>query len=106
MPGDDRYGTRILHGDNEYRVEGLIGLAGWHPPLTDAETALLRVTLAQAGEHDLGGFMEREPALRAGRCTRSGRSLWATVADRGDNPHRLSHPAGRLLLPLLARLGV
>ncbi len=46
----ERYGDRILHGDAEYHVEGLIRLAGWRYELTDEQGAELRLAAAQAGE--------------------------------------------------------
>jgi hypothetical protein len=53
----ERYGDRILHGDAEYRAEGLIRLAGWRHDLTDAEARELRCALAIVGEDDRAGFV-------------------------------------------------
>lgn len=42
----DRYGERILHGEAEFNVEGLIRLAGWSADLSPAETVRMRYLVA------------------------------------------------------------
>lgn len=64
----ERYGDRILHGDAEYRVEGLIRLAGWRYELTPEQAAELRLAAAQAGE-------SRDGFLKAVRKFRTIRDL-------------------------------
>jgi len=44
----ERFGDRILHGDAEFNVEGLIRLAGWRHELTAEEALRLRLNLANA----------------------------------------------------------
>ena len=53
----ERYGDRILHGEAEYRVEGLIGLAGWSHDLPPDDAARLRYVLAKSGEADRKRFL-------------------------------------------------
>ena len=53
----ERYGDRILHGDAEFRVEGLIRLAGWRHELTAEEGTRLRYVLAKTGEADRERFL-------------------------------------------------
>jgi hypothetical protein len=59
----ESYGDRILHGDAEFRAEGLIRLAGWSSELNAEEARRLRLTLATTGEHDRDAFLK---ALVAG----------------------------------------
>lgn len=54
----ERYGDRILHGDAEFRAEGLIRLAGWRDDLTADQATRLRLVLAKVGEHDRRGFID------------------------------------------------
>jgi hypothetical protein len=53
----ERYGDRILHGDAEFRAEGLIRLAGWRYELTTEEATRLRYVLAKSGEADRERFL-------------------------------------------------
>lgn len=53
----ERYGDRILHGDAEFRAEGLIRLAGWNDELSQEEAQRLRWVLARAGETDRASFV-------------------------------------------------
>jgi hypothetical protein len=53
----ERYGDRILHGDAEFRAEGLIRLAGWSYELPPEEATRLRYVLAKSGEADRGKFL-------------------------------------------------
>jgi hypothetical protein len=53
----DRYGERILHGEAEFNVEGLIRLAGWSYELTPAEVTRLRYVLAKVGHTDRQRFL-------------------------------------------------
>ncbi len=53
----ERYGDRILHGEAEYRVEGLIRLAGWSHDLPPDDAARLRYVLAKSGEADRKRFL-------------------------------------------------
>jgi hypothetical protein len=60
----DLYGDRILHGDAEFRVEGLIRLAGWRHELTAEGAAQLRLGLTKSGSSDRDAFLRE--VLRAG----------------------------------------
>lgn len=53
----ERYGDRILHGDAEFRVEGLIRLAGWSHDLPPEQATRLRYVLARSGEADRSRFL-------------------------------------------------
>jgi hypothetical protein len=53
----ERYGDRILHGDAEFRAEGLIRLAGWSGELTPEQATRLRYVLAKSGEADRRRFL-------------------------------------------------
>ncbi len=53
----ERYGDRILHGDAEFRAEGLIRLAGWRHDLSGEEAIRLRYELAKSGESDRERFL-------------------------------------------------
>ena len=53
----ERYGDRILHGDAEFRAEGLIRLAGWTYELTTEETTRLRFAVAKVGHIDRDRFL-------------------------------------------------
>lgn len=55
----ERYGDRILHGDAEFRAEGLIRLAGWSYELTPEDAKELRYALASSGERDLKTFLTK-----------------------------------------------
>jgi hypothetical protein len=54
----ERYGDRILHGDAEFRVEGLMRLAGWRSELTEDASTRLRYALARSGEIDRERFLD------------------------------------------------
>lgn len=71
----ERYGDRILHGDAEYRVEGLIRLAGWNYELTPDQAAELRLTAARIGE-------SRESFLKMLRKSPTGRDLLGISPNR------------------------
>ena len=64
----ERYGDRILHGDAEYRAEGLIRLAGWSYELTPEQAAELRLVAARVGD-------SRDGFVKALRKSRTGRQL-------------------------------
>lgn len=51
------YGERILHGDAEFSVEGLIRLAGWRHDLTAMQASTLRLILSKVGEGSCGEFL-------------------------------------------------
>jgi hypothetical protein len=68
----ERYGDRILHGDAEYRVEGLIRLAGWSYELSPEQAAELRLVAARAGE-------SRDDFVEALRRSRMGEGLLGAV---------------------------
>jgi hypothetical protein len=53
----ERYGDRILHGDAEFRVEGLIRLAGWSYELSPTEATRLRYVLARSGDESRASFL-------------------------------------------------
>jgi len=53
----DHYGERILHGEAEFNVEGLIRLAGWSYELSHEEATRLRYLLAKAGEGNRDRFL-------------------------------------------------
>jgi hypothetical protein len=52
----EQYGQRIMHGDAEFRAEGLIRLAGWTSEVTPHEATTLRMLLASVQEHDCVAF--------------------------------------------------
>ncbi len=47
----ESYGDRILHGEAEYRVEGLIRLAGWRYEFTPEQAVEIRLAIAASGEN-------------------------------------------------------
>ena len=53
----EQYGDRILHGDAEFRAEGLIRLAGWRHDLSAQEATRLRYVVAKSGEADRERFL-------------------------------------------------
>lgn len=69
----ERYGDRILHGDAEYRVEGLIRLAGWSYELGPEQAAELRLVAARAGEQR-NGFVDALRKSPTGRALIEGRT--------------------------------
>jgi hypothetical protein len=78
----DEFGSRILHGDIEYAAERLIRLAGWHPPMTDEESQLLRLTLARGSAADRNSFLKR---LRASSSGRELQAKWRRWMDEFAN---------------------
>jgi hypothetical protein len=54
----ENYGERILQGDTEWRVEGLIRLAGWRGGVRDEESMRLRLIIAKSGIDDLRSFID------------------------------------------------
>jgi len=54
----ERYGDRILHGDAEFRAEGLIHLAGWSYEFTPEEATELRYVIAKTGGGDRERFLD------------------------------------------------
>jgi hypothetical protein len=52
----ERYGERIIQGETEWQVEGLIRLAGWRNGVTDDEGRRLRLILAASGFDDWTAF--------------------------------------------------
>ena len=60
----DHYGERILHGDAEFRAEGLIRLAGWSYELTPEEATRLRFLLAKVGETNRDRFLREAKKAR------------------------------------------
>lgn len=69
----ERYGDRILHGDAEYRVEGLIRLAGWSYEISPAQAAELRLVAARTGEQR-NGFVDALRKSPTGRALIEGRT--------------------------------
>jgi hypothetical protein len=59
----ERFGDRILHGDAEFRAEGLVRLAGWRGELNEDEIRRLRYLLERSGG-------ERDPFLTLVRASR------------------------------------
>lgn len=53
-----RYGDRIIQGDTEWRIEGLIRLAGWRGGVGEEEAQRLRLALVNRGEDDWHAFIE------------------------------------------------
>lgn len=68
----ERYGDRIVHGEAEYNVEGLIRLAGWNYDFTTEGGKRLRYVLAKSGERDRDSFLT---LLNDGKGTSEG-LLW------------------------------
>jgi len=52
-----RYGDRIIQGDTEWRIEGLIRLAGWRGGVNETEAKRLRLVLAAQGDGDWRVFV-------------------------------------------------
>jgi len=52
------YGDRIIQGDTEWQVEGLIRLAGWRGGIGDSESKRLRLLLASRGDDDWRYFLD------------------------------------------------
>ena len=61
----ERYGGRILHGDAEFRAEGLIRLAGWSYELSPEDARRLRYLLAKVGDHDRESFLREARVMFA-----------------------------------------
>ena len=53
----ERYGERILQGEAEFSVEGLIRLAGWTYEFSPEGVLRLRYALSKAGEADKANFL-------------------------------------------------
>jgi hypothetical protein len=52
-----RYGDRIVQGETEWQVEGLIRLAGWRGGVREEEAQRLRLIIATAGPDDWRRFL-------------------------------------------------
>jgi len=52
-----RYGDRILHGDTESQIEGVIRLAGWRGGVSESDAKKLRLAIANAGADNYKTFL-------------------------------------------------
>jgi hypothetical protein len=52
-----RYGDRIIQGETEWQIEGLIRLAGWRGGIAALEARRLRMAISTQGEEDWRTFL-------------------------------------------------